>query len=174
MAQSLLSPPEASHRIASFLFDAVFLAVLTGFTSFYLIEETTLDKSIFRFWQFSRSEAEFIFIWIIHLGIALGYHFILEQGRWQASAAKRLFGLRLVNMQGEKASTKQLILRLLIKGFLLNLGILAIFLNEGSGVPFYIFYYLGLFSLNLVIMSNNKEARAIPELLTGLRWVKNK
>ena len=174
MAQSPLSPPEASHRIASFLFDLVFLAVLTGFTSFYLIEETTLDRSIFRFWQFSRSDEEFMLVWIIHLGIALGYHFILEQGRWQASVAKRLFGLRLVNMQGEKASTKQLILRLLIKGFLLNLGLLAVFLEEENAFPFFLFYYLGLFSLNLVILSNNKEARAIPELLTGLRWVMSK
>ncbi|EJF54528.1 putative membrane protein [Saprospira grandis DSM 2844] len=173
MAQSLLNPPEASHRIASFLFDTVFIAILTGCIGFYLIEETSLDRSIHRLWQFSRSDEEFMLLWIIHLGIALGYHFVLEQGRWQASAAKRLLRLRLVNMQGEKASTKQLVLRLLIKGFLLNLGILAIFLNEGNDVPFYLFYYSGLFSLNLVILSNNKEARAIPELLTGLRWVKS-
>ena len=139
MAQSLLSPPEASHRIASFLFDLVFLVVFSGVISFYLIEETTLDKSIFRFWQFSRSDEEFMLVWIIHLGIALGYHFILEQSRWQASAAKRLFGLRLVNMQGEKASTKQLILRLLIKGFLLNLGLLAVFLEEENAFPFFLF-----------------------------------
>lgn len=174
MAQSPLSPPEASHRIASFLFDAVFIAILTGCIGFYLLEETSLDRSIHRFWQFSRSDEEFVLVWIIHLGIALGYHFVLEQSRWQASAAKRLFGLRLVNMQGEKASTKQLILRLLIKGFLLNLGLLAVFINDDNAFPFFLFYYLGLFSLNLVILSNNKEARAIPELLTGLRWVKNK
>ena len=113
-------------------------------------------------------------LWIVHLGIALGYHFVLEQSRWQASAAKRLFGLRLVNMQGEKASTKQLVLRLLIKGFLLNLGLLAFFLDDENAIPFFLFYYFGLYSLNLVILSNNKAARAIPELLTGLRWVKSK
>ncbi|WCL81002.1 RDD family protein [Saprospira sp. CCB-QB6] len=174
MAPPNLSPPETSHRIASFIFDLLFLAILTGFISFYLIEETSLDRSIHRFWQFSRSDEEIMLIWIIHLGIALGYHFVLEQSNWQASAAKRLFSLRLVNLQGEKPTNKQLILRLLIKGFLLNLGLLAVFLAEENALPFFLFYYLGLFSLNLVILSNNKEKRAIPELLTGLRWVRNK
>lgn len=169
-----LTPPENSHRIASFIFELVFLAILTGFITFFLVEEDNLSQSIFQFWQFSHSDEKFLFIWICHIGIALGYHFVLEQSRWQASAAKRLFSLRLVNMQGEKPSNKQLIIRLLIKGFLLNLGPIPFFImHTKDAFPFFLFYYLGLFSINLVILSNNKEKRAIPELLSGLRWVKS-